>query len=190
VPGVAAQRLAAQRLARRTHQSPAALVAWMGAIQAQDPAGARWAVALRLSGKPVTQGAIERALADGAIVRTHAMRWTWQLVAPGDLHWMLPLVAPVLFRRAARRFRELDLDERTLRRSRDALERALRDGAHLTREELRAALEEAGVPAADGGRLSQQPDPAEKFRRGGRRSDRTPQRVQRRPPSSNPAHEM
>ncbi len=154
MPGVAAQRLAAQRIARPTDRAPAALVARMGAIQAQDPAGARWAVALRLAGKPVTEQEILRALADGAIIRTHAMRWTWQLVAPADLHWMLPLVAPTLFRRAARRLRELELDEKTLRRSRAALERALRDGAHLTRDQLRAALEAAGVSASAGGRLS------------------------------------
>jgi hypothetical protein len=154
VPDAAAQRLAAQQLARRTHREPAALVAWMGAIQAQDPAGALWAVALRLGGKPVTERAILSALADGSIIRTHAMRWTWQLVVPGDLHWLLPLVAPVLFRRAARRFRELALDERTLRRSRGVLERELRDGAHLTRDELRAALEAAGISAASGVGLS------------------------------------
>jgi hypothetical protein len=154
VPGVADQRLAAQRIARPTHRTPAALVAWMGAIQAQDPAGARWAVALRLAGKPVAEAEILAALEDGSIIRTHVMRWTWQLVAPADLHWMLPLVAARLFQRAARRFRELDLDEKTLRRSRTVLERALRDGAHLTRDQLRAALDSGGVSVSAGGRLS------------------------------------
>jgi hypothetical protein len=150
---VAAARLAAQRIARRDQTDAAALVAWMGAMQAQDAAAARWAVALRLGGSPAGEAAIRRALDQGAIVRTHAMRWTWQLVAPGDLHWMLPLLAPALLRRADRRFRELGLDEATFRRSRAALERALRDGAHLTRDQLRAALEAAGVDTA-GGRLS------------------------------------
>jgi hypothetical protein len=154
VPGVAAQRLAAQRIARPDHRSPAALVAWMGAIQAQDPAGARWAVALRLAGKPVAEQEILGALQEGSIIRTHVMRWTWQLVTPADLHWMLPLVAARLFQRAARRFRELGLDQKTLGRSRAILERALRDGAHLTRDELRAALEAGRVSAAAGGRLS------------------------------------
>jgi hypothetical protein len=150
---VAAHRLAAQRIARRAPGDPAALVGWMGAIQAQDAAGARWAVAMRLAGRGVTESAIRRAIDAGTIIRTHAMRWTWQLVAAADLHWMLPLVAPILVRRAARRFRELGLDERTLRRSRAAIERALGDGAHLTRDELRAALEAASIPNAEG-RLS------------------------------------
>lgn len=150
---VAARRLAAQRIARREHRDPAALVSWMGALQAQDPAAARWAVGIRLAGAPVTEAAVQRALDEGSIIRTHVMRWTWQLVAPADLHWILPLVGPEMIRRAARRFRELDLDEATVRRSRAVLERALRDGGHRTRDELGAALEEAGIPIADG-RLS------------------------------------
>ncbi|MFL5308377.1 MAG: winged helix DNA-binding domain-containing protein [Polyangia bacterium] len=151
---VAAHRLAAQGIARHPYADPAGLVGAMGAIQAQDPAGARWAVAIRLGGRGLTETAILRAIETGAIVRTHAMRWTWQLVAASDLHWLLPLVAPVLVRRAARRFRELDLDERTFRRSRAALERALAGGAHLTRDELSAALDAAGISTADGRRLS------------------------------------
>ena len=60
---VAAYRLAAQRIARRAPGDPAALVGWMGAIQAQDAAGARWAVAMRLAGRGVTESAIRRAIA-------------------------------------------------------------------------------------------------------------------------------
>ncbi len=145
----AALRLAAQRLARREHRDPGALVAWMGAMQAQDPAAARWAVGMRLSGSSTTEASVQRALDDGLVIRTHAMRWTWQLVAAADLHWIVPLVAPETIRRAARRFRELGLDEAAVRRSRAVFERALRDGAHLTRDELRAALEAAGISTAD-----------------------------------------
>jgi hypothetical protein len=154
MPSVAAWRLAAQRLAPREHRDPAALVSWMGAMQAQDPAAARWAVGMRLAGRAAGEAAIARALDEGSVIRTHVMRWTWQLVAPADLHWMLPLVGPEVIRRAARRFRELDLDEATFRRSRTVLERALRDGAHATRDELAAALQAAGISVADGRRLS------------------------------------
>ena len=151
---VGARRLAAQRIAPREHRDPAALVAWMGAMQAQDPAAARWAVGIRLAGAAVTEAAIQRALDEGRIIRTHVMRWTWQLVAPEDLHWIVALVGPEVIRRAARRFRELELDEATFRRSRAVLERALRDGEHRTRDELSAALEAAGISMADGRRLS------------------------------------
>ncbi len=147
-----ARRLAAQQIARPELTDPAELVSRMGAMQAQDAAGARWAVGLRLGGRAV-EATITRALAEGDILRTHVMRWTWQLVTPADLHWMLPLVAPRLVTRAARRHRELALDAATFRRSHTAIERALRGGAHLTRGELGAALRGAGI-AVDGPRLS------------------------------------
>jgi hypothetical protein len=128
----------------------------MGAVQAQDPLGARWAVGLRLGGRAVDEAAdatILRALAEGTILRTHVMRWTWQLVTPADLHWMLSLVTPGLVARAGRRHRELALDVGTFRRSEAALARALGGGAHLTRAELGGALRAAGI-GVDGPRLS------------------------------------
>ncbi len=152
---IAAERLAAQQIARQAFSKPAELVAWMGAIQAQEPLAARWAVGLRLGGRggrAAGASAIENALADGSVLRTHVMRWTWQLVTPADLHWMLPLVAPRLMARAARRHRELALDARTFRRAEAAFTRALADGAQRTRGELGAALRAAGV-APDGQRL-------------------------------------
>jgi hypothetical protein len=153
---IAAQRLAAQQIAGRAFSKPAELVAWMGAVQAQEPLAARWAVGLRLGGRgggAAGAGAIEDALADGSLLRTHVMRWTWQLVTPADLHWMLPLVAPRLMTRAARRHRELALDAKTFQRAEAAFTRALADGAHRTRAELGAALRAAGV-APDGQRLA------------------------------------
>ena len=152
---IAAQRLAAQQIAGRAFSKPAELVAWMGAVQAQEPLAARWAVGLRLGGRggdAAGASAIEDALADGSLLRTHVMRWTWQLVTPADLHWMLPLVAPRLMTRAARRHRELALDAKTFQRAEAAFTRALADGAHRTRAELGAALRAAGV-APDGQRL-------------------------------------
>ena len=153
---LAAQRLAAQQIARPAFTKPAELVSWMGAIQAQEPLAARWAVGLRLGGRggaAAGAGAIEDALADGSVLRTHVMRWTWQLVTPADLHWMLPLVTPRLMVRAARRHRELALDATTFRKAEAAFARALADGAHRTRAELGAALRAAGV-APDGQRLA------------------------------------
>ena len=42
-----ARRLRAQRLSAPMAADPAAVVAWFGAVQAQDYAGAKWALALR-----------------------------------------------------------------------------------------------------------------------------------------------
>jgi hypothetical protein len=153
---LAAQRLAAQQIAGSSFTRPAELVAWMGAIQAQEPLAAWWALGLRLGGATADarsiSDAVAGALADGSVLRTHVMRWTWQLVTPADLHWMLPLVAPRLMARAARRHRELALDAKTFRRAEVAFTRALADGAHRTRAELGAALRAAGI-APEGQRL-------------------------------------
>src|SRR5260221_4887947 len=100
-------RLAAQQLAAARFETAHDLVAWMGAVQAQDYGAAKWALGLRLAGGGVTDDAIERAVADGSILRTHALRYTWQLVTPEDLRWMVALVAPRLVSRSAAREREL-----------------------------------------------------------------------------------
>src|SRR5947199_10476802 len=89
--GIAAQRLAAQQIARSPFARPAELVEWMGAIQAQEPLAAWWALGLRLGGSrgtagnaPAISAAIAGALTDGSVLCTHVMRWTWQLVTPAD----------------------------------------------------------------------------------------------------------
>ena len=142
-----AQRLQGQQLSRPTFAKPRDLVAWLGAIQAQDYAGSKWAVGLRLS-EDVTDSAVESAIAEGTILRMHVMRWTWQLVLPEDIRWMLPLVAPRLIARAARRHRQLDLDAATFRKSGAVLDKALGDGRHRTRDELAALLQGVGISTA------------------------------------------
>jgi hypothetical protein len=96
---------------------------------------------------------IERALLEGAILRTHALRGTWQLVTPKDIRWILSLVAPSVLARFATRHGELELDAATFRRSHAVLEKALRGGTHLTRDELAASLRKAGI-STDGQRLA------------------------------------
>ena len=144
---IAARRLASQQIARPAFANPRELVAWMVAVQAQDFAAAKWAVGLRLA-TASTDVSIERAIADDSVLRTHALRGTWQLVDPADVRWLLELVAPRLIASYATRYRQLELDAATVRRSHAALAKALRDGAVLTRAELAPALEAAGVSTA------------------------------------------
>lgn len=145
-PALGLARLAAQRIVRPTLVTPGEVVHWMGAVQAQDRAAAQWAVALRMArGR---RADVEQALADGAILRTHAMRGTWQLVVAADIRWLLALVGPSLIARWSRWDRQLALDEATYRRSQTVFERALRGGNHLTRDELAARLEGRGVSPA------------------------------------------
>src|SRR3954469_18176058 len=145
--GIAARRLIAQQIARPALRTLHDLVARLGAVQAQDYAAVKWAAGLRLAGE-ATDAGIERAIGDGAVVRTHALRGTWQLVAPADVRWMLDLVAPRLIASYATRYRQLGLDAATFRRGNAVLAEALRGGAQLTRAELASALEAAGISTA------------------------------------------
>ncbi|HEY8969206.1 MAG TPA: crosslink repair DNA glycosylase YcaQ family protein, partial [Puia sp.] len=68
---IARLRLINQRLASPPQDvTPAQLVRWMGCIQAQDYAMAKWAVGCRLSRG--TDADIEKAFQEGRILRTHA----------------------------------------------------------------------------------------------------------------------
>ena len=84
-------RLLNQQLANPLFHSPKELVSWMGAVQAQDYAMAKWAVGMRLASATVRT--VEEALQKGEILRTHVMRPTWHLVAAEDIRWMLKLSA-------------------------------------------------------------------------------------------------
>jgi hypothetical protein len=137
-------RLAVQQISRHDFRTAGDLVAWLGAVQAQDYGAAKWALGLRLPGKS-TDDLVERAVDEGAIIRTHALRWTWQFVSPADLRWLLALVGPRLVSRSARRRRELDLDAATLRKSNAVIEKALRDGRHMTRAEIAERLSKARI---------------------------------------------
>jgi hypothetical protein len=144
-------RLSNQRLSRATIARPADVVGWLGAVQAQDFAGAKWAVGVRM--RSASDAAVERAFNTGSILRTHILRPTWHFVLPADIRWMLDLTAPRVKAGLASRHRQLGLDAATLKGSNAAVERALRDGAQLTRDELREALGRAGI-AADGVRMA------------------------------------
>jgi len=144
------RRLANQRLLRSSFRTPKDVVSWLGAMQSQDYAGAKWAIGLRA---PVTDDEVERACNEGSIVRTHVLRQTWHFVARDDIRWLLALSGPRVNAVNAHYYRKMDLDERTFARSRTVIERALRGEQHLTRPELKAALGRAGI-VADGPRLA------------------------------------
>jgi hypothetical protein len=132
-----------QQILRPRFRAPADLVRWMGAVQAQDYLGSLWAVGLRLSS--ATESDVEAAIAARAIVRTWPMRGTLHFVPAADVRWMLGLLTPRMFARAAGRYRQLELDDAAFRRSRQILVRALEGGRQLTRPDAYAALAEGGV---------------------------------------------
>lgn len=147
---IVAQRLYNQRLNQARLDRPEDVVAWMGAVQAQDYAGAQWALSLRMH--RAAHAAIEQAFSDGLILRTHVMRPTWHFVAPADIRWLLALTAPRVHAAMAYNYRTLDLDAATFLRSDVALAQALEGGKQGTRAELVAVLAQAGI-ATEGLRL-------------------------------------
>lgn len=140
------RRLRAQRLVGRPFATAEEAVRWLGAVQAQDYAGATWGLGQRV--RNATERDVGAAFDRGSIVRTHVLRPTWHFVAPEDVRWMLALTAPRVRAAMAYYDRQLGLDEAAFRRSRAALERALSREKQLTRARVRDALEAAGIPTA------------------------------------------
>ena len=147
---IARRRLRNQRLTGAPFASAVDAVRWLGAVQAQDYAGAKWAVGQRVRGG--TDADVEAACDRGDILRTHVMRPTWHFVVPTDIRWMLALTAPQVKARMATYDRQLGLDGATYARTNAVLARALEGGRHLTRDELGKTLARAGI-ACSGQRL-------------------------------------
>jgi len=146
-------RLRNQLLTRTTLRRPEDVVTWMGAVQAQEYAFAKWGLGLRMR-DGTTDAEVEDAFDRGRILRTHVMRPTWHFVTPADIGWLQRLTGPKVQRMSAPYNRRLGLDTATLLRSTAAIERALRDRNYLTRAELGARVRDAGLPL-EGPQLAQ-----------------------------------
>lgn len=114
-----------------------------GAIQGQDYAGSKWALALRIPG--CTDALVTEAVSNGQVVRTWLMRGTLAFASAGNLHWMLPLLAPDLLKARASRRSALDLTPDILNRCRDAFTEELRGGRTLTRDETYTLINACGT---------------------------------------------
>lgn len=151
-PDIARQRLINQGLVKPSLKTATAVVAKLGAVQAQDYAGSKWGVAQRTVG--LTDAQIEKEIDDGKIIRTHVLRPTWHFVAAADIGWILALSGPRVHAANAYWYRWLEVDDAVARRSRAALTKALRDGKELTRAELGEALTTARIQVASSQRLA------------------------------------
>jgi hypothetical protein len=149
---IALHRLANQRLVQPEHDDPVEVVRTLLAVQSQDYAAAKWAIALRTTG--TRDDAIERALSDGRLVRTHVLRPTWHIVAAEDIRWLLALTASRVLAASAGPHRRVGLDEAQFKRGNAALARALRGGEQLTRSELAAVLTRARLDVSEPQRLA------------------------------------
>jgi len=140
---IAKLRLYTQQIAEPSFIKPKQTVEWMGAIQAQDFAMAKWAVGLRT--KNASEETVQKALDKGDIIRTHVLRPTWHFVSSADIYWMLELSAPQIIMQMKSRAKELELTQAVLNKAYTILEKALEGGKHLNRQELVPLWEKADI---------------------------------------------
>jgi hypothetical protein len=136
-------RLANQQIGITNFHTVKDIVTWMGAMQAQDYLMAKWAIGIRMPG--ATDKIVETAIDKGEIIRTHLLRPTWHFVSASDIHWMLELTAPQIKTSLKTRQKQLGLTGPLLSQCNSIIEKALTDGKHLTRDELKIELERAKI---------------------------------------------
>ncbi|MDQ0192859.1 DNA glycosylase AlkZ-like family protein [Paenibacillus wynnii] len=146
-PIISDARLYNQRISSSKPQTPEQVVKELGALQAQDYMQAVWAIGLRT--QAATLLSIQEAIADRKIVITWTLRGTIHFVPSEDVKWMLKLSASRVLGQAKGRFAQLGLDEDTLELCRRVIYNALKGERQVTRSDLLAHLESAGISTAN-----------------------------------------
>ena len=143
------QRLLNQQLACPQFGTPAEVVGYMGAMQAQEYRMMRWAVAMRTR-KPSAK-AFKKAFDSGQIVRLHLMRGTWQLVSADDYWPLLELCAPKALTviNGWMRSNKISLPADEVARVREILVRTAADKGSVTKEDFVQALAEHDIRMDD-----------------------------------------
>lgn len=136
-------RLQNQQISKHQFDKPEDVVRWFGAMQAQDYAMAKWATGLRM--EKAKDSLIEQALNEGRILRTHVLRPTWHFVHPEDIRWMLKLTGPRVMAGMSSRLKQLELNDKLFNKTTDIILKALEGHRHLTRPELMALINKAGI---------------------------------------------
>lgn len=113
------------------------------ATQSQDFTQSLWGVGLRTSG--ARRSDVLAAMASGSIVRSSSLRGTLMMVAAEDLRGILSLTAERTIASTRTRQRQLELDEPTMTRARQVIEKAIGGRNALGREAVLRTLEEAGI---------------------------------------------
>lgn len=141
---VVAARCSAQLLSGPPASTAADAVQRLLAVQGQDPRGFRLAIRARTS--LVTAADVEEALtASRSLVVSWLNRGTLHLVAAQDFWWLHDLTTPQLGAESLRRLAQEGVSPVLAERGIDTVVAAVHE-APRTREELRAALDAAGVP--------------------------------------------
>ena len=89
---IARVRMRNQGLVDPHFTTPAEATSWLGAVQSQEYPYAKWSLGQRVPG--IDEAGVTQAIADCAIIRTHALRPTWHFLAAKDARWVLRLTSP------------------------------------------------------------------------------------------------
>lgn len=118
----------------------------LGAVQAQDFVASKWVVGARVPG--AVEADVDAAIASREIVRSSLLRGTLHLVPAASLRPILALTGPRDLARSAKRHRDLEIDDEVYRRARVIAEDKLSGGRSLSRDELFAEWQLAGIATA------------------------------------------
>lgn len=146
ISALRAERLRSHRLTAPA-PTPADAARHLLAVQAQEFWAGRWALAARSAGAP-TLRQIDRLFDRGVLVRAWTQRGTLHVVPAEDLGWMLQVTGERQLKAAAPRYRELGLGAEEHARVERAVMSALAGGNELTRAELFALVDSAGIDPA------------------------------------------
>jgi hypothetical protein len=141
---IAPRRLAAQHLTGPGLPDLAAVVAHLGAVQAQEFGHACWNLAQRCA-TDLDDVAVHAAFDAGTVLRTHALRPTWHFLAPEDIRWVQNRTAPRVKALTAYYERRAGIDDELVARAMRVFEATLRGGKAATRAELSTALAGRGL---------------------------------------------
>ncbi|WP_312898944.1 winged helix DNA-binding domain-containing protein [Corynebacterium variabile] len=145
-----ARRLIAQLLspsaARPPLDSLAETATWLTAVQAQNAAAGREALALRTGADSLSPADLSAA----GVVRSWSQRGTHHYLPARDVRWITLLCSPRVQRASAKRRGLLGLTDADVDLGRTALLAALADGTSLTRTQCYGVFRDAGVDPGGG----------------------------------------
>ena len=143
---VVERRFRAQLLTGPPAAGPIEATRHLLAIQAQDLRGARLAIRVRAPGG--TAADVDRLLDEGALIVSWLNRGTLHLVDRADFGWLQALTLPQLENTNRRRLEQEGVSPAQAERGVEAIARLLADRGPSTRDEIKVALEQAGIPTA------------------------------------------
>lgn len=147
---IASLRIINQQLISSKIKTAEKLIEYFAAVQGQEYIQTKWGIGLRLP--HLNDNDIEKELISGKIVRTHLLRPTWHLVNSKDIKWLLMLTAPRVQKVNSTRYKNLELDAKTLVKCNNIIEKCLSNKNELTRNEICEKLNNGKINT-DGQRL-------------------------------------